>query len=157
MLRQRASVFSSTSASTFLAMAGLNRLKMEEVPRAAIEVEDMLPAIAQGAIGIERRDDDMRCAEMLAAIHHGPTGQRLGAERAFLAALDGSCETPIGGLALLEGGSLRLRGEVLRPDGSDAINDDVTVLIEDGPAAGREMAAKMLEKAGDGFFDWREA
>jgi hydroxymethylbilane synthase len=142
--------------ATFLAMAGLNRLKMDEVARTAIEVEDMLPAIAQGAIGIERRVDDMRSADMLAAIHDGPTGQRLAAERAFLAALDGSCETPIGGLSILDGGSMRLRGEVLRPDGSDAITDDVTALIEDGPAAGREMATKMLEKAGDGFFDWRK-
>lgn len=143
--------------ATFLAMAGLNRLKMDEVPRTAIEVEDMLPAIAQGAIGIERRADDTRSADMLTAIHDIPTGQRLAAERTFLAALDGSCETPIGGLSILNGGSMRLRGEVLRPDGSDAITDDVTVLIEDGPAAGREMAAKMLENACDGFFDWREA
>ena len=143
--------------ATFLAMAGLKRLKMDDVPRAAIEPEDMLPAVAQGAIGIERRVDDMRAAEMLAAIHDGPTGQRLDAERAFLAALDGSCETPIAGLAQLEGGSLRLRGEVLRPDGSDSISDDVTVLIEDGAEAGRAMAARLLDSAGDGFFDWRRA
>lgn len=141
--------------ATFLAMAGLKRLKMDDVPRTAIEPEDMLPAVAQGAIGIERRADDMRAAEMLAAIHDGPTGQRLSAERAFLAALDGSCETPIAGLAELDGTSLRLRGEVLRPDGSDAIGDDMTVLTEDGPEAGRAMAAKLLESAGEGFFDWR--
>lgn len=141
--------------ATFLAMAGLKRLKMNDVPRMAIEPEDMLPAVAQGAIGIERRADDMRAAEMLAAIHDGPTGQRIAAERAFLAALDGSCETPIAGLAELEGTSLRLRGEVLRPDGSEAIGDDVTVLIEDGAAAGRAMAAKLLQDAGEGFFDWR--
>ncbi|MGR3705441.1 hydroxymethylbilane synthase [Sulfitobacter sp.] len=143
--------------ATFLAMAGLKRLKMDDVPRAAIEPEDMLPAVAQGAIGIERRVDDMRAAEMLEAIHHTPTGQRLDAERAFLAALDGSCETPIAGLAELDGGSLRLRGEVLRPDGSEAIGDDVTVLIEDGAKAGRAMAAKLLDTAGAGFFDWRTA
>lgn len=143
--------------ATFLAMAGLKRLKMDDVPRAAIEPEDILPAVAQGAIGIERRVDDMRAAEMLEAIHHTPTGQRLDAERAFLAALDGSCETPIAGLAELDGGSLRLRGEVLRPDGSEAIGDDVTVLIEDGAKAGRAMAAKLLDTAGAGFFDWRTA
>lgn len=141
--------------ATFLAMAGLKRLKMDEVPRNAIEPEDMLPAVAQGAIGVERRADDMRAADMLAAIHDGPTGQRLNAERAFLAALDGSCETPIAGLADLKGGSLRLRCEVLRPDGSDALSDDVTVLIEDGVEAGQAMAAKLLESAGEGFFDWR--
>ena len=77
--------------ATFLAMAGLNRLNMTDVPRTAIAPEDMLPAVAQGAIGIERRGDDDRAAEMLAAIHDGPTGQRLAAERSFLAHLDGSC------------------------------------------------------------------
>ncbi len=143
------------AAATFLAMAGLKRLKMDDVPKRAIDVEHMLPAIAQGAIGIERRADDMRAADMLSAIHDGPTGQRLAAERAFLAALDGSCETPIAGLAELDGGSLRLRGEVLRPDGSEAIGDDMTVAIEDGELAGREMARKLLAQAGEGFFDWR--
>lgn len=138
--------------ATFLAMAGLNRLGMDEVKRMAIEVEEMLPAVAQGAIGIERRLDDGRMAEMLAAIHDTPTGQRLGAERAFLAALDGSCETPIGGLAELDGGTLRLRGEILRTDGSEVMTDDATAPIEDGEALGREMAAKLLEKAGPGFL-----
>lgn len=138
--------------ATFLAMAGLNRLAMDDVPKHAIAPEDMLPAVAQGAIGIERRGDDRRAAEMLAAIHDGPTGQRLAAERAFLAALDGSCETPIGGLALLDGGNLRLRGEILRPDGSEVLNDDATAPIEDGAALGREMAAKLLDRAGPGFL-----
>ncbi len=143
------------AAATFLAMAGLNRLGMDEVPKSAIEVTDMLPAVAQGAIGIERRGKDGRMAEMLAAIHDGPTGQRLAAERAFLAALDGSCETPIAGLAELDGRQLRLRGEVLRPDGSEAIREDMTCAVEDGPDAGREMARKLLAEAGEGFFDWR--
>ncbi len=143
------------ATATFLAMAGLNRLKMEEVPKSAIAVEDMLPAVAQGAIGIERRIDDTRAADMLAAIHDGPTGQRLAAERRFLAELDGSCETPIAGLAELDGSTLRLRGEVLRPDGSEAIDDVVTCAIEDGPEAGAKMAQKLLRQAGPGFFDWR--
>ncbi|WP_027256500.1 hydroxymethylbilane synthase [Leisingera aquimarina] len=140
---------------TFLAMAGLNRLAMADVPATPIETHDMLPAVAQGAIGIERRADDSRAAEMLSAIHDHETGQRLAAERAFLAALDGSCETPIAGLAELDGPTLRLRGEVLRPDGSEAINDDRTCPVEDGAELGREMAAKLLEKAGKGFFDWK--
>ena len=143
--------------ATFLAMAGLKRLKMDEVPRMAIDVNDMLPAVGQGAIGIERRMSDKRMADMLGSIHHMKTGQRLAAERAFLAALDGSCETPIAGLAELDGGSIRLRGEVLRLDGSDVISDDVRVLIEDGAEAGRAMAEKLLSQAGDGFFDWRES
>ncbi len=138
--------------ATFLAMAGLNRLGMADVPRQPIEPEDILPAVAQGAIGIERRMSDSRAAAMLEAIHHGPTGQRLAAERAFLAALDGSCQTPIAGLAELDGGTLRLRGEILRVDGSEVISDDQIAAIEDGAELGRVMARKMLEKAGPGFF-----
>ena len=142
--------------ATFLAMAGLTRLGMiGQVPATPVEVTDMLPAVAQGAIGIERRGDDNRVADMLAAIHNEETGQRLAAERAFLAALDGSCETPLAGLAELDGNTLRLRGEVLRPDGSEAINDDQSAPLEDGPELGREMAAKLLAQAGKGFFDWR--
>lgn len=138
--------------ATFLAMAGLNRLSMTDVPRTAIAPEEMLPAVAQGAIGIERRGDDSRAAEMLAAIHDGPTGQRLAAERSFLAHLDGSCETPIGGLAELDGGSLRLRGEILRTDGTEVFADEMAGAIEDGPEMGRVMAEKLLAQAGPDFF-----
>lgn len=141
--------------ATFLAMAGLNRLGMKDVPHRAIVPEEMLPAIAQGAIGIERRADDASTADMLAAVHHAETGYRLAAERAFLAALDGSCETPIAGLATLDGTSVRLRGEILRTDGSEALADDVTGSIEDGPEMGRAMAARLLAQAGEGFFDWK--
>ena len=143
------------AACTFLAMAGLNRLGMAHVARGAIAPDEMLPAIAQGAIGIERRADDTRAAEMLDAIHNAETGQRLAAERAFLAALDGSCETPIAGLAELDGGTLRLRGEILRTDGSEALSEDRSAPIEDGADLGRAMARDLLEQAGEGFFDWR--
>ena len=138
--------------ATFLAMAGLNRLNMTDVPRVAIEVEEMRPAVAQGAIGIERRVDDERAATMLAAIHHTPTGQRLAAERAFLAALDGSCETPIGGLAELQGDTLRLRGEILRIDGSQSLSDEVSGPISEGPALGQALAKTLLDRAGGRFF-----
>lgn len=144
------------AACTFLAMAGLNRLGLGEIVSSAIAPEEMLPAVAQGAIGIERRADDARAAAMLEAIHHGPTGQRLAAERAFLAALDGSCETPIAGLAELDGGSLRLRGEILRTDGSDAVSGARSGAIEDAAAMGKDLAAELLERAGPGFFDWAQ-
>lgn len=140
--------------ATFLAMAGLRRLGMEAVVKSAIEVEDMLPAVAQGAIGIERRADDNRAAEMLAAIHDTQTGQRLAAERAFLKGLDGSCQTPIAALAELDNGTLRLRGEILRPDGSEVLTDDRTAPIEDGGKLGADMARDMRARAGEGFFDW---
>ncbi|MEJ6390426.1 hydroxymethylbilane synthase [Gymnodinialimonas ulvae] len=140
--------------ATFLAMAGLRRLGMTEVVKSALDTTDMLPAVAQGAIGIERRADDSRTAAMLDAIHDGPTGQRLAAERAFLKGLDGSCQTPIAGLAELDGTTLRLRGEILRPDGSEVLTDDRTAPVEDGAKLGAEMAADLRQKAGPGFFDW---
>ena len=140
------------AVATFLAMAGLNRLGMAQMAREAIPVDEMLPAVAQGAIGIERRVDDPRAAFMLAAIHHGPTGQRLAAERAFLQRLDGSCETPIAGLAVLEGDQLWLRGEILRPDGSKVITGQLRGAVADGAEMGRELGAELLGRAGLGFF-----
>ncbi|MFD1913349.1 hydroxymethylbilane synthase [Halodurantibacterium flavum] len=144
------------AVATFLATAGLNRLAMSDVPARPIETELMLPAVAQGAIGIERREDDAGAAALLAAIHDHPTGLRLAAERAFLAELDGSCETPIAGLAVLEDDRLWLRGEILRPDGSEALFDEVRVPVGQGAAAGRDLARNLLDRAPSGFFDWRE-
>ena len=141
------------AAATFLAMAGLNRLGLADVARSAIDPEEMLPAVAQGAIGIERRAADDRTAALLDAIHHHDTGLRLAAERAFLLRLDGSCETPIAGLALLDAGSLWLRGEVLRPDGTQVITGERRGAAADGAAMGTDLAAELLGRAGPGFFD----
>ncbi len=141
------------AVATFLAMAGLNRLGMADVARSAIDPEEMLPAVAQGAIGIERRKDDPRTMAMLAAIHHHDTGLRLAAERAFLLRLDGSCETPIAGLAVLDGPNLWLRGEVLRPDGTQVITGERRGLAVDGAAMGTDLAAELLGRAGPSFFD----
>ncbi|MGB7244162.1 MAG: hydroxymethylbilane synthase [Sulfitobacter sp.] len=139
---------------TFLAAAGLNRLEIPDVPATPIDPADMLPAVAQGAIGVERRADDRNTAEMLAAIHDKDTGARLIAERAFLLHLDGSCQTPIAGLAELDGDTLNLRGEVLRPDGSEAIAGKRSGPVSDGSRMGTELAQELLERAGSGFFDW---
>ena len=79
------------------------------------------------------------------------------AERAFLRTLDGSCETPIAGLAELDGGRLRLRGEILRPDGSDVLAEAGEAPAEDGAALGHDLATRLLERAPEGFFDWRAA
>jgi hydroxymethylbilane synthase len=139
------------AAATFLAMAGLNRLGIAGVAR-PIGPEEMLPAIAQGAIGVEQRRDDARVAALLAPIHDGETGLRLAAERAFLAALDGSCLTPIAGLAELSAGRLRFRGEILRPDGSEALGHEVSGAAGDGTALGTAAAAVLRGRAGSGFF-----
>ena len=139
---------------TFLAWAGLTRLGMTEVARHPVEPEEMLPALAQGAIGIERREDDDRAGEMLAAIHDRHTGEQLAAERAFLAELDGSCETPIAGLALVADGKVWLRGEVLRPDGSESLLDEGDAPVADGAEMAREVARRILARAPDGFMEW---
>ena len=141
---------------TFLAMAGLNRLGLEEVAKSTMNPNEMLPAIAQGAIGIEWREEDEQISYILKKIHHEETGQRLNTERAFLAELDGSCQTPIAGLAIIEGSSLKFTGQVLRTDGSESISETAFGDIEDGPRLGREMAQKILSQAGPEFFDWRD-
>lgn len=137
--------------ATFLAMAGLNRLG-KDVGAVPLDPYEMLPAVAQGAIGIERRESDGATADLLAAIHDGPTGDRLAAERAFLAALDGSCQTPIAGLAEVTGTTLRLRGEILRLDGSEAVADEVSGPVADGAEMGQALARTLLDRAGPGFL-----
>ncbi len=139
--------------ATLLAMAGLNRLGMAHVARGPIEVDEMLPAVAQGAIGVERRIADPRAEAMLAAIHHGPTGLQLASERSFLARLDGSCQTPIAGLAVLEGEHLWLRGEILQLDGARVVSGEIRGAAGDGPELGRALGEELLGRAGPGFFD----
>lgn len=140
------------AVATFLAMAGLNRLGMAEVARLAISPDEMLPAVAQGAIGIERRVDDPAVEALLAPIHHHDTGLRLAAERAFLLRLDGSCQTPIAGLAEITPQGLRLRGEILRPDGTRVIAGELHGSLTDGAAMGDSLARDLLGRAGPGFF-----
>ncbi|MFM7333136.1 MAG: hydroxymethylbilane synthase [Tabrizicola sp.] len=138
--------------ATFLAMAGLTRLGMTQVARSAIAPEEMLPAVAQGAIGIERRLDDPRTAALLSRIHDRDTGLRLAAERSFLLTLDGSCETPIAGLAVIEGDTLWLRGELLRPDGSANVAGEQRGPIAQGAEIGKALAETLLTRAGPNFF-----
>lgn len=140
------------AAATFLAMAGLNRLGLSHVARAAIAPEDMLPAVAQGAIGIERRNSDTATAALLERIHDRDTGLRLAAERSFLATLDGSCETPIAGLAVLTGSDLWLRGEILRPDGHACHAGEMRGAVAEGAELGAALARDLLSRAGPDFF-----
>lgn len=140
------------AACTFLAVAGLNRLGRADLASTPIETRDMLPAVAQGAIGIEMRADDSLTGELLSVINDVPTGQRLAAERAFLRALDGSCQMPIAGLAELAGDRLHLRGEILRPDGSECLSMESTGPVQDAAAIGSALGDALLAKAGPDFF-----
>lgn len=138
--------------ATFLAMAGLHRLGMPTLAQGAISPDDMLPAVAQGAIGIERRAEDADIAALLAPIHDAPTGSRIAAERAYLARLDGSCQTPIAGLAELSGDRLRLRGQILSPDGRQSFEGEREGLAVDGPRMGQDLAEQLLAEAGKDFL-----
>jgi len=116
--------------ATLLAAAGLDRLDMGNVG-VAIAEEEMLPAPAQGAIGIETLGANTRVRDLLLAINHVPTFRCVMAERAFLAALDADCHSPVGAQARLDGDMLRIRGEILMPDGSErqaGESDDPTAL-----------------------------
>ena len=106
--------------ATVLAMAGLNRLGLAGRASGVLEGHGWLPAVAQGTIAIAARTGDAENLERLMRIDHRATSLALRAERAFLAVLDGSCRTPIGGLATIEGGELQLRGIIVKPDGSAA-------------------------------------
>jgi hydroxymethylbilane synthase len=139
--------------ATFLACAGLRRLGMETVIRSAIEPDAMLPAVAQGAIGIEARADDAATAALLAPIACADTHTRLAAERALLAGLDGSCRTPIGGLAELTDDGLRLRAEIIRPDGSERLATERRGPAADAAAMGADAAEELRGRGGAGFFD----
>jgi len=138
--------------ATFLAMAGLNRLGNADIAQSAVEVDEILPAVAQGAIGIERRAENTKIRAMLSAIADTDTATRLAAERAFLKALDGSCQTPIAGLATVSGGTLTLKGQILRTDGSDQVSGVISGPATDGPTLGVRLAAILLEKSGGNFF-----
>ena len=104
-----------------LARAGLDRLGLSDQITEVVSHEVMLPAPGQGALGIECRSDDADVLEMLARLHHSDTAVAVGAERAFLAALNAGCNTPVGAIARIEGGRVRFWGRCLSPDGTRCI------------------------------------
>jgi len=140
--------------ATLLALAGLNRLGAADVATSIIEAEEMLPAVAQGAIGITCRDDDERAHDVLAALNHPATVLRVSAERAFLKVLDGSCRTPIAALAEMTGeDGFSLRGLIARPDGSEVLETRRDGSAADAQALGRDAGEELKGRAGPGFLD----
>lgn len=138
--------------ATLLAVAGLKRLGKAQHITAYIEPDEMLPAVAQGAICLETRADDAHSRDLLKAIHHEKTAICVGAERAFLAQLDGSCRTPIAGLAELDGANLRFRGQILTPDGRVSFETERQGPASDGAAMGLDAAKELLARGGADFF-----
>lgn len=138
--------------ATLLALAGLRRLGMADRITAVFEPDEMLPAVAQGAIGIEIRSGDDRTRGYLQALHCPGTAQRVTAERALLAALDGSCRTPIAALARLDGGTLTLDAKVLSTDGRQVFRAQRTGPATDGAAMGADAGAEIKALLPAGFF-----
>ncbi len=141
------------AGATFLAVAGLNRLGLADRITRAVPIEEMLPAVAQAAIGIEIRDGDEKTAALIAPLNHAETAVCVAAERAYLKRLEGSCRTPIGGLARIgEDGRLSFKGEILTPDGRVAYATESEGAAGDAEAIGDAAAQELLGQAGSGFF-----
>ncbi len=132
-----------------LAAAGLRRLGMEARIRQALGPELMLPAIAQGAIGIECRSDDARVHALLAPLDHPNTHTRVRAERALNARLQGGCQVPIAGHAELDHGVIVLRGLVGRPDGGEIVHGVISGRPEDAEELGVVLAEDLLSRGAD--------
>jgi len=135
--------------ATILARAGLNRLGRDDVAGALLAPEDFLPAVAQGIVTIECRDDDRDTRAMVAALGDVDTQCCADAERALLLLLDGSCRTPIAGYAVHEKDGLWLRGLVVAPDGSKAIAGERRGPTSDAEALGSDLGRELLSNAGD--------
>jgi len=138
--------------ATLLALAGLKRLGLESRATAILSTDEMLPAVAQGAIGIEVREADVTTRAMLEPLHHADTGICVAAERSFLARLDGSCRTPIAALAELNGDRLGFRGEIYAIDGSVSHGARRSGPPADAVRLGLQAAEEVLAAAGDDFL-----
>lgn len=141
-----------TVDATLLAMAGLNRLGLADKATKALEPDEMLPAVAQGAIGIETRTADGRTNRFVAALNCPDTWTRVTAERGVLAALDGSCRTPIAALARLTSAGIDLRALVIRPDGGEWYETVRIGSPGDAAALGADAGAELKSRLPPGFF-----
>jgi hydroxymethylbilane synthase len=138
--------------ATLLAVAGLKRLGLLAAATMILDIDAFLPAVGQGAIGIETRADDDATRALVTRINDTDTAMALAAERAFLAVLDGSCRTPIAGHASVSGGKLRFRGMIVRPDGSAAHEATREGRCAAAAELGAEAGRELKDRAGPDFF-----
>ncbi len=139
--------------ATLLALAGLKRLGNEGLAQSYIATDVILPAVAQGVVGLETRHADGAVRDLVAPLNHAPTWTRVTAERAMLAALDGSCHTPIAGLAeLLPDGRLTLTGLVAMPDGSQLHRMSAEGSAGDAEALGTALGQALRTRMPADFF-----
>jgi hydroxymethylbilane synthase len=134
--------------ATLLAAAGLNRLGLAAEIASIVPVDEMLPAVAQGAIGIETREDATRIRELLSAIDDETAAIAVRCERAFLAALDGSCRTPLAGHATVEGNRVSFRGQALTLDGAHSFEAGRQGSVGDAANMGRDAGEEVKARGG---------
>jgi hydroxymethylbilane synthase len=135
--------------ATFLAVAGLKRLGLEQHITRIMETDEMLPAVAQGAIAVEIASNNRRARDLVAAIHDVQSGVAVACERAFLAELEGSCRTPIAGYAQIQSGMIRFRGEILSLDGQTSARCDVSGRVDDASVMARDAARDLRNRMRD--------
>lgn len=135
-----------------LACAGLVRLGMSARIRERLKPEQCLPAIGQGAVGIECRVDDQRVIDLISVLRHEETEICVRAERAMNARLEGGCQVPIGGHAMLKDGQLFLRGLVARIDGSETVQGEVSGTIAEAESMGVQLAEDLLSRGADAIL-----
>jgi hydroxymethylbilane synthase len=119
--------------------------------------DEMLPAVAQGAIGIQCRSDDDQMLKYLAPLNHPETKLCVDCERSFLATLDGNCRTPIAGQACVKGGQLHFRGMISKPDGTDMITVERVGNVENAVEVGLDAGNEIKSIAGDKFIEYQQA
>ena len=138
--------------ATLLALAGLERLGLAAHATSVLSTEEMLPAAAQGAIGVTCRGDDATTRTLLAALNDKVSATAVACERAFLARLDGSCKTPIAGLAEIDDGMLRFRGLILAPDGSKWHEIGLDGAAKNAASLGTDAGEELVARAGPEFL-----
>jgi hydroxymethylbilane synthase len=137
--------------ATLLALAGLKRLGLVAAATSIFSVDEFLPAVGQGIVAIEMREDS-EARRFVDAIDHNASAVALAAERAFLAVLDGSCRTPISGHATIDGGRLRFRGLIAKPDGSEVFEAAREGAVDSAAALGADAGHELKRRAGADFF-----
>jgi hydroxymethylbilane synthase len=141
--------------AALLALAGLKRLGLADRATAILDVEEFPPAVGQGAIGLEIREDDYLTRARIDAVSDHDTMAALTCERAFLAVLDGSCRTPIAGYAQVADGTIQFRGLILKPDGSQMFETKRVGPISAAAALGGDAGLELKDRAGPDFFGAR--
>jgi hydroxymethylbilane synthase len=139
--------------ATLLAKAGLDRLELSDAATSVLPIGDMLPAVAQGAIGVVTREGDADMRDLLQPLNDAATETAVTCERAFLAELDGSCRTPIAGLATVDGEAIHFRGLILSPDGAEWHEVEITGSIAEADALGRRAGEDVRTRAGPAFIE----